>query len=609
MADGINNFFQSLSGRLGSSIGNPVAQERPQVDSGNLRKPFLDPKNVLSSTLTNIPGVNRTIGSSIQQLTETRRDGTDFLQKPGFTPLNYFKTDSGEVVIKTPKNTRTTGEYLQEIKDQYSLQPGGSVTQQGESSGDTRLGSFRFSLDDFSMFFSGGNFFGTDGSNNRDLIIGEYLKDQASEICYYDNEDPVYFGFEVIINDLTSPLFNGMLDQFIEQFQTDISEIGDRKFIYNQFKNEIKRYFKFKSDLNNSSSTQIDSQDLIFATCNKPRRYYVKKISGLDSLVERNSGDAQKSFIDYNKEKINLTFFEDTTLNLGTLAVLYKSLYWSKNHGKSIIPENLLRFDCEIVVSELRNFSRIKKSQDALDEIRSNLSRYVYKVYECQFFFNNMSHPSEIDMSSGPNVTEDYTIPFNFKFSNMIFERWNPLQEVYRTVRDDTFYPSDPLQGDSRGVTSTLPNNDLVYDRNISYNYTNVDDQSATTIPPNSISAQKAQFKFNIYQSTLVPIPSSGSSNNNPSLFKRAGQQLLENLKDTALNETQRQLNIRFRLLNDSINRIRDQFGIGQIPAPTNVYFPRQNTGPYGDSKVFFDVQNSLRNFGGDILTGLIGGR
>jgi hypothetical protein len=60
--------------------------------------------------------------------------------------------------------------------------------------------------------------------------------------------------------------------------------------------------------------------------------------------------------------------------------------------------------------------------------------------------------------------------------------------------------------------------------------------------------------------------------------------------------------------LNDSLDRIRNQFGLGRMPAPTNVYFPTQNTGPYGQSNVFFDVQNSLRNFGGDILTGLIGG-
>ena len=50
MADGLNTFFQSLSGKLGSAIGNPQAQQKPGIPTGGpVRTPFLTPTTLLSS--------------------------------------------------------------------------------------------------------------------------------------------------------------------------------------------------------------------------------------------------------------------------------------------------------------------------------------------------------------------------------------------------------------------------------------------------------------------------------------------------------------------------------------------------------------------------------
>jgi hypothetical protein len=77
--------------------------------------------------------------------------------------------------------------------------------------------------------------------------------------------------------------------------------------------------------------------------------YYLKKVAGLKNLSESNTGDTKKYLVDYRKDLITLDFNEDVTLSIGTLAHLYKLLYWSKPNGKSIIPENLLRFNCDII--------------------------------------------------------------------------------------------------------------------------------------------------------------------------------------------------------------------------------------------------------------------
>ena len=51
----------------------------------------------------------------------------------------------------------------------------------------------------------------------------------------WDNEDPVYFGFEVIINVNSSPLFNGEAEKFISEVGSgslgNYSEVANRKDI------------------------------------------------------------------------------------------------------------------------------------------------------------------------------------------------------------------------------------------------------------------------------------------------------------------------------------------------------------------------------------------
>jgi hypothetical protein len=647
MADGLNNFFQSFSGRLGSTIGNPVAQKRPEVAPGLKRTPFLQPIDLLSTVYVSSPsnsapqsqggfkpldplsvgiipqGVNRTDGSGPIQLEETKRDGSISLQRPGFTPLNYFKSESGEFKIKTPENFFTTEERSQYLKEAFGL---------NSPIGDKRMGSFRFSYDDYVKFNSKLNDLNpTDGSNQKQTKISEFLRDYQSLVNYHDKEDPVYFGFEIIIDVNNSPLLNGQVKEFITKFSNDIPELQGRLEIYEQFKKELRRYFRFNVDINNSVEQQIDDPSIFIKTSDIPRRYYVRSILGISALVESNTPEATKSFIDYPKTKITLSFLEDTSLNLGTLATLYKSLYWSKLRGKSLIPENLLRFDCQIIVSELRNMAQIRKSNDFMEIVKSNLSRYVYSVYECQFFFDKMTHLDSIDMGTPPAQVDKYDVTFNFKYSNMNFERWNPVFESgsgeWISLNDAKEIPlikNQPSQNDTEINQISFYNSSSFPQSSIDVNSTlNLNEENDST---DFITSEKNRSDLNIYQLSQKDIPQSGSATSqniyqnrliivdpvrpggSNDIFGRASEQLLENIKTAGLNEAQRQLNIRFRVLNDSIDNIRNQFGIGRMPPPTNVYFPQQNSGAYGQSNVFFDVQNALRNFGGDVLTGLIGG-
>jgi hypothetical protein len=263
----------------------------------------------------------------------------------------------------------------------------------------------------------------------------------------FENEDPVIFGFDIILDAASSPLLNGSVLDFIRNY-SNISEIASREPVYENFKNQLSKFFKTNIPLTINELTepyapitfgfQPKSYDNSFNAKDARARlaYYIKSIKGLDKLSENNDSITKKYLADYNKDFINLTFSEDLTLNVGTLAHLYKLLYWSKPNGKGLIPENLLRFNCDIVVSEVRNYKRIAKilreiprgdTIKTLEVIKDNVSRYIYSLKECQFYFKNLPHDSDIDMGNIKTFTEGaYSITFDYKYSTSRLERFMP---------------------------------------------------------------------------------------------------------------------------------------------------------------------------------------
>jgi len=198
----------------------------------------------------------------------------------------------------------------------------------------------------------------------------------------YENEDPVSFGFEVRINGDSSPLLNGEILHFMVEIGGGIgnkggagnAEVFNRKPILDSFCYEMTKYFKFDTlpyvfDTNHLDKMKLsDDQRNLLKNLDKfdmysttlPKRHYVKKIEGLDTLVERNAAGKNQGFVKYQEDLIKLTFYEDISGSTGTLLNLYKLLTWSRIAGKSLIPDNLLKFDCEIIITEIRNMARVR---------------------------------------------------------------------------------------------------------------------------------------------------------------------------------------------------------------------------------------------------------
>jgi hypothetical protein len=84
--------------------------------------------------------------------------------------------------------------------------------------------------------------------------------------------------------------------------------------------------------------------------------------------------------------------------------------------------------------------------------------------------------------------------------------------------------------------------------------------------------------------------------------FKAGLEGAVKNLafqtKRVALNAGQQILNDQFRLLNNTIDKVRNAYGLGRISPPTNVY---ANVNP-----TQIGLQNAIRNFGGDVASSLL---
>jgi hypothetical protein len=408
----------------------------------------------------------------------------------------------------------------------------------------------------------------------------------------FENYDPIIYGFEVVIDVQSSPLLNGSIEKFIEMF-SNLTEVSSRLPILNTFKYQFRKLFKTKgiiefdpievSKLNFPSNKLLDDGSPYLG-------YYLKKITGLDKLtISHVSGTDKRTgaFNEYHKDLIKLTFSEDVTVNVGSLAYLYNLLYWSKINGKNIIPENLLRFNCDIIVSEVRNLNRVTRAIDnsSIEVIKENVSRYVYSLYECQMFFDKMPHPDELDLTNITPYADNYSINFNYKFASLRLERWGPTNDgvgKYTYLFNDRY---DPLQIKPNDTTlanlttssiSPVPNSPLKFVLNRYY------DVGKT--PPG------------VEQKSEIQILEEDSR----SAARKAADEIKAAAERAAKQFFEDQKNKRIRLLNQMLNKVTNTLGVTITP-PMNIYKHTFNPNTY---RFFYDVRGSLGNFLGDVLSG-----
>ena len=451
------------------------------------------------------------------------------------------------------------------------------------------------------------------------------------------DEDPIIFGFDFIINTVTSPIYNEINNffDFAQRGNNDIKEIINRRSVYSDFIEHLELLFL---------STRGGPFDTF-------KGHYLIGIDGVGDLINKSTGlGSDKQFTDFGKDKITLNLREDVHLSGGYLTTLYNTLAYSKINGKQIIPDNLLRFDGTIVISEMRNYKKVKKAlsgeiedtQEVLRVVSDNVSRYMYNVYDCQFFFDKHSHPTNVRNDSR-EVTDNFDMSFYYKFSSMEMEKFkispdsinskylndgnreNPTRryigeqtENINAVRRNEFINSKYQENlDSYEEYGDPTSNNIKKD----FSVVRSSEDSLEATRHNSIKADleeqerrreelrkeasekqkrdrlKKGEENNI--SGYENIDENGKLTRQEARGKRGGLgDIISKSKDFALNVIRLKRNM---LIDETVRNIRRSTGIRRITQPENVYdFDPLSIGGF--------VRNELRDFTGGAFTDLLGG-
>lgn len=444
------------------------------------------------------------------------------------------------------------------------------------------------------------------------------LRSQEFTQTPFENNDPIIYGFDIIIDDINSPLLNGSIEDFINNY-SNISEVAVRKDIYEDFKRQFVKFFKTKTevDIDDTENSISELRDLAYSSISKDKdifqsskraylNYYLKKIDGLSKLVDRNTPSEKKYLSDYNNDIISLSLSEDVSMSMGTLAHLYKLLYWSKPNGKGIIPENLLRFNCDIIVSEVRNFNRVRKAveDNNIEVVKDNVSRQIYSLKECQFYFNNTTHGDSIDMN-GVTVKEEgsYVVQFDYKFSTSKLERFVPNNTNF-----------GEYLGYDNGAIWKVGNNKGNGTRSVPSFFTKGNNE----FNDNGLSDEIKIKRFGILEDEIDnnPIISGEKEEEDLSTLERLKRGALskareakDRLEDVAISSASRELqtyvNTRTAILNKTLNKILNSSGVTGVRPPKNIYTDDPlNPG----QRIFYDVRGDLINFAGNSIGDALGG-
>jgi hypothetical protein len=285
----------------------------------------------------------------------------------------------------------------------------------------------------------------------------------------------------------------------------------------------------------------------------------------------------------------------------------------------------------------------------ALEVIKENVSRHVYSLKECQFYFDVPGHDDEIDLSQAPKEFDNLVVTMDYKYVTSKFERWVPDGSgfgIYAGYNNGALWKvGNP---NSRGTQSTA-NAGTLNDNSVPKFFT----ANLNSLKHNGVKTPIVLQSFTVAEDSInkdnfkkdAPVDGAsggarntgdeteGSNETAPNRkasrkaavkdsfeqfkqnSKRAGQKLAKNLEKAVRNEAQAQINLRFRLLNNTLDKIRNASGLGRMREPTNIYkvpyfYEGVSNGLGGQvsSTFFYDVHNSLRDFAGEAIGGKLGG-
>ena len=395
---------------------------------------------------------------------------------------------------------------------------------------------------------------------------------------YLKYEDPTYLGFNLFISEKSTLLNDEMIKNFINQY-ISVDDIKIREQLYIKFVTIIRQLFNIEGDefLNKKKDR------------NKP--YYIKKINGLDKLNAK--------IVKYKEDKITIDLNEDVTMVALYLAELFNNLSYDYRLQKYIIPENLLRFDMVIKITDIRHFKKWDDNNSSYI-INPDISSQYYILRDCNFDFeNSQTHGADLTMggNSSPLNTASEGLSFDIYYKSV--ERlFNPKMITSDILYNKEIYKDGKIRNSSDSVMSAADFEFSRYKKDSGQIRREASQRRVRggtmtrdwSINPNNeqIYTENVSNMENDRRSSMENEPNRYGKD---TLLETLGDTINENIDDFKGDVLNKIRDWRGSLMREVVYQIRDKTGIPEM-YPNNVY-----------AEGYHDL--TLQNVAGDLLADL----
>ena len=230
----------------------------------------------------------------------------------------------------------------------------------------------------------------------------KYSLDRQTDNSDFYYDDPLYVSFDLIFDDIESPLFNGEVDNFFSQYVVNNGELESARNKYYKFK---ELFFKI---FNSSSYSDVKSNKV----------WYINSITGVDKL----SAKIPK----YEEDKITITLSEDISMLVNYMVDAYNNFAYNYSQQRYNLPDNLLRFKMSIQFTDMRTMKLLNHFEDP--EYIYDKATQIYTLYDCNFDFFNAKNFTDEVIAGGYGVGKIDT-PATAKFDVI----YKSIQKEFRT--------------------------------------------------------------------------------------------------------------------------------------------------------------------------------
>lgn len=268
-------------------------------------------------------------------------------------------------------------------------------------------------------------------NNNTYYSYSDFIRNRkdfkvVNDNDIFDNPSALFYKIIFYFNNE-----NGLLgtDKILTDEVKSINTIDDsyKNTAYNYLllNNEIERAFLLKKFI------------YLLSNINSNTPWYFQEITGIDTAIERKIFSEKEIKLDENPKQISIKCLNDSIDNrIGTLLDLYRSICFSYEKKKEIIPANLRKFNMGILLfsAPLRGYSGKSAGNVVYPRIPdSNTNDIIagakfFEFRNCEFDYNSSKSAYSSLNTSEDLFSPEYTI--NIIFDDCYESRFNDIMQT-----------------------------------------------------------------------------------------------------------------------------------------------------------------------------------